>query len=153
MTVERRAAYEVRVEGRKLTGTVMRYGDISPTHKERFAPASLRLAEAIHLDLHHDVMRAVAWLPNGGLELREEDGVVVLEADLPPIPAADVALDEVRSGKADGLSIEFRAIKERREGNIRVIEEADLVGVGIVRKPSYTDSRVEARERKWPRWL
>ena len=32
--VERRAALgEIRVEGRKLTGTVMKYGEISPSHK------------------------------------------------------------------------------------------------------------------------
>ena len=37
MTVERRpSATELRVEGRKLSGTVMRYGEVSPSHRERF---------------------------------------------------------------------------------------------------------------------
>ena len=88
--VERRAALgEIRVEGRKLTGTVMRYGEVSPSHKERFALGSLRMADAVHLDLDHDRERAVAWHPGGGLELRDEDGAMILSAELhrsrPPI--------------------------------------------------------------------
>ena len=40
--IERRAAIgEIRVEGRKLTGVVMRYGEVSPSHKERFEPGAL----------------------------------------------------------------------------------------------------------------
>ena len=155
--VERRAALgEIRVEGRKLTGTVMRYGEVSPSHKERFEPGSLRMADAVHLDLNHDKERAVAWFPGGGLELRDEDGAMILSAELPPIPAADRALEEIRSGKMAGLSVEFRAVKESRSEGVRVIEEALLEGVGLVERPSYTGSRIEARARKhgrFPRWL
>ena len=155
--VERRAALgEIRVEGRKLTGVVMRYGEVSPSHKERFAPGSLRMADAVHLDLNHDRERAVAWHPGGGLELRDEDGAMILSAELPPIPAADRALDEIRSGKTAGLSVEFRAVKESRSEGVRVIEDAILSGVGLVAQPSYAGSRIEARARKhgrFPRWL
>ena len=70
-----------------------------------------------------------------------------MRADLPPIPAADRALDEVRTGKVGGLSVEFRAVKESRSGDIRVIEAAILSGIGIVRSPSYQQSAVEARQR------
>ena len=39
MAIERRAAtVEIRVEGRKLSGVVMRYGAVSPSHRERFLP-------------------------------------------------------------------------------------------------------------------
>ena len=153
--VERRAAVggEIRVEGRRLSGTVMRYGDVSPTHRERFEPGSLRLAESIHLDLYHDPERAVAWHPGGGLELREEGGALLLAAELPPIPAADRALADIRAGRVNGLSVEFRAARERRDGGLRVIEAALLRGIGIVRAPSYHDSRVEARARRRRVWL
>ena len=155
--VERRAALgEIRVEGRKLTGTVMRYGEVSPSHKERFEPGSLRMADAVPLNLGHDRERAVAWHPGGGLELRDEDGAMLLSALLPPIPAADRALDEIRTGKVTGLSVEFRAVKEGRVGGVRVIEDAILSGVGLVSQPSYAGSRIEARSRKhgrFPRWL
>ena len=155
--LERRAALgEIRVEGRKLTGTVMRYGEVSPTHKERFAPGSLRMASTVHLDLNHDRERAVAWHPGGGLELADRGEALELTAELPPIPAADRALDEIRTGKVTGLSVEFQAVKESRVGGVRVIEEALLTGVGIVARPSYEGARIEARARKhgrFPKWL
>ena len=147
--VERRSALgELRVEGRTLTGTVMRYGDVSPSHRERFEPKSLRMAESVHLDLFHDPERAVAWHPGGGLELENGDGALSMCALLPPIPAADRALAEIRSGNVNGLSVEFRAVRESRDGDIRVVEEAELSGIGIVRSPSYGASRVEARARR-----
>ena len=155
--VERRAALgEIRVEGRKLTGTVIRYGEVSPSHRERFEPGAFRMAGVVHLDLNHDRERVVAYMPNGGLELEDRGTAVELSAELPPIPAADRALEEIRGGKTNGLSVEFRAIKESRVGGVRVIEEALLSGIGLVSKPSYEGSRVEARARKHgrlPRWL
>ena len=125
----------------------MRYGEVSPTHRERFEPGSLRTADAVHLDLNHDPERAIAWLPGGGLTLDNGKDAMTLRAELPPIPAADRALDEIRTGKVTGLSVEFRAMRERRDGDLRVIEEAVLSGVGIVRTPSYQQSKVEARRR------
>ena len=152
--MERRIAdIELRAEGRRLIGTVLRFGDVSSTHRERFAPGSLRMAESVHLDLHHDPMRAVAWAPDGGLELRFDDDGVHLDATLPPLPAADLALDEVRSGKSTGLSLEFRCLKDAREAGIRVIGEALITGIGIVQSPSYANSRVEARARRRGAWL
>ena len=68
-----------------------------------------------------------------------------MSATLPPIPAADRALREVREGKLNGLSVEFIAEKEKREGGIRIIEKAQLVGIGLVDSPSYPESKVEAR--------
>ena len=152
--VERRAALgEIRVEGRKLTGTVLRFGEISPSHKERFAPGSIRMAGPVHLDLGHDRERVVAYLPGGGLELTDQGEALELTADLPPIPAADRALDEIRAGKVTGLSVEFRAVKESRVNGVRVIEVAELSGVAIVARPSYEGSRVEARNRRRRVWL
>ena len=155
--VERRAALgELRVEGRRIIGVVMRYGQVSPSHKERFEPGSFRMAATIHLDLNHDRDVVVAWHPDGGLTLEDRGEVLELSAELPPIPAADRALDEIRTGKTNGLSIEFRALKEGQVNGVRVIEEAELSGIGLVSKPSYEGSRVEARARKHgrlPRWL
>ena len=145
--IEHRHVGEVRAEGRRLSGVVMRYGDVSPSHRERFEPGSIRLADAVHLDLHHDVMRAVAWHPGGGLELKQGRQALTMTATLPPIPAADRALEEVRAG-VNGLSVEFKPMRETRDGNLRVIEDAVLSGIGIVRNPSYEQSTVEARRRR-----
>ena len=155
MKPERRTGpVEVRASGRRLAGVVMVYGQTSPSHRERFEPGSLRLSDSVHLDLHHDPLRAVAWLPGGGLELAEEDGEMRMIAELAPIPAGDLALDEVQRGETTGLSVEFIAREERDEGGIRVIRQAELVGVGLVRSPSYLASRVEARwQRRRRIWL
>lgn len=145
---ERRAfGLEVRAEGRKLSGTVMRFGDVSPSHRERFEPGSIRFAAAVHLDLYHDVERVVAWHPGGGMKLSQTAQALTLRADLPPIPAADRALSEVRAGHTTGLSVEFQAKRERRESGLRVIEAAELRGIGLVKSPSYHQSQVEARRR------
>ena len=148
MEFERRiAGTELRAEGRRVSGTVMRYGDVSPSHRERFEAGSLRLAEAVHLDLFHDPERAIAWMPGGGLTLANGRDALTMRAELPPIPAAERALDEIKAGRVGGLSVEFRAVKERQDSGIRVIEDAILSGIGIVRSPSYDGARVEARKR------
>ena len=142
---------ELRAEGRRLSGTVLAYGDTSPSHRERFEPRALRLAPAVPLNLMHNPLQAVAWHPDGGLRLEHDDDALRMVADVPAIPAGDVALEMVRQGEAKGLSVEFRAERERREGRgdhaVRVIEAAELTGVGIVRRPSYGKSHVEARAR------
>ncbi len=154
MDTERRAALgEIRIEGRTISGVVMKYGEISPTHRERFEPGSIRMADVVHLNLFHDPERAVAWLPGGGLEMRDGDGSLELSAELPPIPAADRALEEIRAGRAPSLSVEFHCLKDRREDGVRVVEQAELRGVGIVARGSYPGARVEARDRRRRVWL
>ena len=144
---------EVRAEGRTIVGTVMRYGDRAHTHRERFLPGSLQLAPAVGLNLEHDRTRVVAWAPDGGLELTDEDDAMRMSATLPPLPFADLVLKDVRAGNRSGLSIEFRYIKTRVEGGIKVVEKALLRGIGIVSAPDYGASRVEARARRRRVWL
>ncbi len=138
---------EVRAEGRRLIGDLMPYGDVSPSHRERFEPGSLEPADAVSLNLEHDEMRAVAWYPGGGLSLENDERALRMTAELPPIPAADRALRVVRSGAASGLSVEFVSLRERQENGIRVIEQGLLTGAAILRAPSYENARVEARRR------
>ena len=140
---------EVRAEGRRLSGTVLDYADASPSHRERFEPGAIVMAGTVPLNLRHDRMVAVAWHPGGGMTLEADETALRMKAELPDIPAADVALDRVRAaGGRMGLSVEFRAMRERRDGLLRVIEAAELRGIGIVPNPSYPASRVEARARR-----
>ncbi len=140
---------ECRAEGRRLSGTVLRYGDISPTHRERFEPGSLRMDEAITLNLGHDPMKAVAFMPNGGLELTDGREELRMSALVPPTPAGALALASVENRRLPGLSIEFKATAETRQDGIRVIEAATLSGIGLVRSPSYPASQVEARRQRF----
>ena len=89
-----------------------------------------------------------SWLipREGGSTLRDSPEALLLEADLPALPLSDPkALDEIASGTLSGLSIEFHATQESRDGEIRVVEKADLAGIGLVASPSYPASRVETR--------
>ena len=143
---------EFRAEGRRLSGTVLAYGDTSPSHRERFEPGSIRMANAIPLNLRHDTERAVAWYPGGGLRLDDGSDALRMTAELPPLPAADRALDEVRAGKLAGLSVEFISNRETRQDGLRIIQDAFLSGIGLVDAPSYQASIVEARARKGKPW-
>lgn len=147
MRIERRIGpVEVRASGRILAGTVMPYGQVSPSHRERFEPGAFALdGRTRWLDIEHDREKVIAWTGGGGLELRDSRQALEMRAELPAIPAADRALREVKAGIRRGLSVEFRALKTRQESGVRVIERADLVGVGMVRTASYPASRVEVR--------
>ena len=144
---------ECRAEGRTLSGTVMVYGERANTRRERFEPGSLELAPVTHLDYEHDRSRILAYSPGGGLELKDDGDAMRMTATLPPLAFHDLVLQKVRAGEATGLSVEFRAIKQRTEGGIRIIEKALLRGVALLKRPDYGASRVEARARRRRVWL
>ena len=143
------AGLELRAEGRTLRGPAINYGEVSASHREKFEPGAFNLGDGKtrYLDLGHDPEKVLAFTGGGGLELRDTPGALEVAATLPRIPAADRALQAVHDGKLRGFSIEFHAEAERRESGIRIVERADLVGVGLVGNPSYQNSTVEVRAR------
>ena len=150
MSLERfYAGLELRAEGRRLVGPVIRYGEVSPSHRERFEAGAFALNDGRTrwLDVGHDPERVIAHTDDGGLELLNGPHALEVSATLPRIPAADRALADIQAGKLRGFSVEFHAKGERRESGIRVIERAYLVGVGLVGNPSYENSTVEVRAR------
>ena len=149
MSLERfYAGLELRAEGRRLVGPAIRYGEISPSHRERFEPGAFALDDGRTrwLDVGHDPERVIAYT-GGGLELSDGPHALEVSATLPRIPAADRALADIQAGRLKGFSVEFHAKGERRESGIRVVERADLVGVALVGHPSYQNSTVEVRAR------
>ena len=138
---------EFRAEGRRLIGPAIRYGEVSPSHRERFEPGAfdLRDGRTRWLDVGHDADKVIAHTDGGGLSLRDTAEALEVSATLPRIPAADRALQAVQDGKLRGFSIEFHAEAERREGGLRIVSKAVLAGVGLVAHPSYTGSLAEVR--------
>lgn len=127
---------------------VLKYGDVSPSHRERFVSGAFDLSanSTRWLDYRHDASRVLAHTDNGGLFLEDSPEALSMRATLPNLPLADKALQEVREGVLQGLSIEFRSIDETRDGEIRVVRKAELAGVGLVANPSYEESKVETRQ-------
>ena len=142
MTIEHRAGCEFRVAGRTLTGRVMTYGDISPGHRERFQPGAFGPAPTAPLNIQHDPNMVV--LSAGDYVLSDSPRALEIRAEL---PAGSAALKLVRRGALNGYSVEFHARQERREGAIRVVERAELVGIGLVDQPSYPASTAEVRAK------
>ena len=140
--IEHRAATEVRLDGRTLIGSVMEYGSTSPSHRERFEPRSLRYRPGLKLNIQHDAEREIGVYPES-LELVESRWSLDLSCRLRD-GSAELSL--VRRGALGGLSVEFIARRQRREGGIRVLEAADLVGIGLVDRPSFPGSKVEVRQ-------
>ena len=137
---------ELRAQGRIIKGDLMVYGETAAIN-ERFEPGSIRPAESVSLNIEHRFMESLAWYPGGGLSFEDTPEAFRIRADAAPVPAGDVALRYIRSGIARGLSLEFIPVRERRDGEVRVIEEAMLMGAAITRKPEYEQTSVETRRR------
>ena len=142
MKAEHRAGCELRVSGRTLSGTVLRYGDLSPEHRERFAPGAFAPVPAVPLNLQHD--RTIVLMPAERYALIDSERALEVRAEL---PADSAALKLVRRGALNGFSVEFHSRSETRESGVRVIERAELVGVALVDEPSYPESAAEIRRR------
>ena len=142
--MECRQGLELRADGRTLSGAAVRYGDVSKTHRERFAPGSLSVSEDLAPTLGHRTGRVLAYGADVSLEDRSD--AFIVSARLPRTEVADAALEGVKAGRYRGWSVEMRVKRDRRDSQgLRVIEEADVPGLALVDHPSYEGSRVETR--------
>ena len=141
MAAERRIVeFRASADGRVVSGTAVDYRDRSPSHRERVAPGAFApVAETLRLNLLHDggVEVGTAYLQDGPerLEFRAEVGKSAIAT-------------MIRDAYIRGASIEFHADRESRDDDgTRVIEAGRLVGLALVREPSYPQSRIEVRAR------
>ena len=133
---------ETRQSPGRIYGVLMQYGQRAKDRAERFRDGALSWpADGIVLNVQHDRKQAVARVVP---ELR--DGAVVIDAPVPDTQRGRDALTMIREGILRGLSVEFRAVRDRWHNGVREIEAAMLRGAALVDEPSYPTS-VEARER------
>ena len=160
MTQTERRVVELRADpdGRRLSGIVLRYGDVAPGFEERFEAGAFGDVAGVDavLNVQHDRGRPLARTGGGGLVLSDAVDALRMAASLPETREATDTLELVRRGILAGLSVEFRPIAERTEAGVRVIERAELRGLAVVDRPAYPASTVAARAsgagRRRGRW-
>ena len=142
---------ETRQTPGRLVGTLLTYGERAKDRPEIFESGALEWpAGGIVLNRQHQrgapIMRVVP-------EIKGQS--VVIDALLPDTAAGRDTATEVRAGLFSGMSIEFKAIRQRIEGGVRKISKAMLRAAAIVDSPSYAGSAVEVRKQKRRRrvWL
>ena len=135
----------------RIHGTLLRYGERAGDRPEIFETGALRWPDdGIVLRRQHSrsapIMRVIP-------EVRA--GRVMIDAELPDTAAGRDAAAEVRAGLFRGLSVEFRAVRQRYTAGVRHVVDAILTGAGLVDSPSYHGSRVEVRHGRRGRrlWL
>ena len=145
---------ELRAQGRRLTGTVMQYGDtavIPGIGVERFASFAfadyLGAGADVALNVMHESDLVVATRRGGELVLTDSPTGLAMVATLPAGDAFDDVLGMVGDGLTGGLSVEFHALDEVRTGRQRIIRKATLPALGIVDEPAYAGSAVELRAK------
>ena len=137
------------IEGRILQGVALPYGEIGqgPYGAERFEPRAFSpLPADVILNVQHDRGRPIART-GGGLYLDDTPKALSIRAVLPATRESDDTLALVRAGVLRGLSIEFKALEERRVNDVRVVAKALLSAIGVVDSGAYPGAAVEARAR------
>ena len=153
MTAESRQV-EIRADGNAIVGTAINYGEraeIMPGLFERFEPGSLSWTDVM-LNRQHRRDSPLART-GAGLSITADARAVTFRAELPNTVEARDVRTLVASGIMRGASIEFKAVRERQEGDTRVIEAARLQGIAVVDKGAYSGSTVEARARLGGTWF
>ena len=159
LNLEYRAApLEFRETGNGLgtvAGTVIRYGDVAtlPFGTEEVAPGAFGNLESADLIANRMHNRDQPLARTGyGLSYENDQESLRGSVALPDTSNGRDTAAEVRGGLLQGLSIEFRTIKDeltdRPNGlSHRKILEARLYGWGVVDKPAYPQS--VAAMRSW----
>ena len=141
LTEIRFSADDTRQTPGRLSGTLLTYGKRAGDRPERFANGSLRWsADGILINEQHNrqapIVRAIPFL---------DGDAVKINVSLPNTQRGRDAATNVREGVLTGLSVEFRALRDKYVDGVREVREAMLDAAGLVDSPSYKDSTVEVR--------
>ena len=143
-----RRKIELREEAGKISGVLMKYGDVAPTYQERFEVGSLGDVAALDVvvNLQHSPEKLIARSHGGGLELSEIDGEIRFTLSPVNTQTGQETRELIKAGIIRGASVEFHSAESRMENGIRVISRAELVGFGLVTRPAYKETSVSARK-------
>ena len=131
---------ELRADGRRVYGRAVVYGKaerVAGLDEVIQSGAFGALPGSMPLNLQHDSSVVIC-----DAELTDSSESLELRAE---VPQGISSL--VNRGALSGLSIEFVAKQESRNGNMRLIESAELFGIALVDVPAYSSAKVELRAR------
>ena len=138
---EIRCALELRADDDRggpgrLSGVLMRYGEVATDRPERFRAGALSWPDdgVILNEQHNRMAPIVRFVPT------VEGDEVRVDVDLPDTQRGRDAATMVRNGTMKGLSVEFRAKAHGMVGGVR-----EIAGAVLVDDPSYGGSTVEVR--------
>jgi Escherichia/Staphylococcus phage prohead protease len=156
--IEKRFSAEIlpdtRASARRLIGFAARYGavaDIGP-FRERIAPGAFagsigEGADVLAL-LDHDPSRVLGRTRTKTLQLSDEPQGLAFDIEVPNTGAGRDALALAMRGDLGGASIGFVVQEESKDGEVRVIERAQLLEISVVSAwPAYAETSVEARRK------
>lgn len=155
-TLERRAAIELRVAGRRLEGyaalfnTEARIADFVETIAPGAFAASLAGAGDILALVDHDQTRVLGRTRTGTLALREDARGLAFKIDLPETTAARDVLALAERGDLGGASFGFKVPPggDRWTGKRRELRTVNLMEISVVSAwPAYEGTSVAARSR------
>ena len=141
---------ETRKGPGRLVGTLLTYGERAADRPELFEAGSLSWPDnGIPINRQHVRTEAVARVIP-----MVRGNAVVIDAPLPDTQRARDLVTEIRAGLFAGLSIEFKATRQRFVGGVRRIQAAVLGAAGVVDSPAYAGSDIEVRsaDRGRRRW-
>ena len=138
-----------RLSPGRLSGTLLTYETRASDRSELFARGALHWPDTgITVNDQHNrqatIVRALPFL---------DGDAVKIDVSLPDTQRGRDAATNVRDGTLTGLSVEFFSEREARRGGLREIRRARLARAGLVDTPSYSDSKVEVRDRARVAWM
>lgn len=153
ITIEERAAIEVRATGRRLEGYAALYGtearvaDFSETIAPGAFDTSLSEGRDILALVDHDRTKVLGRTKAGTLRLSSDTRGLKFEIDLPNTTVANDVLANVRN--MGGCSFGFSVDKEDWQGERRTLQSVTLHEVSVVSAwPAYDGTSVSARARQ-----
>ncbi len=145
---------ETRGQARRLVGYAARYGvvaDIGP-FRERITSRAFAdsIGEGEGTDIlalfDHSPEKVLGRTRSKTLKLISDDQGLAFDIAVPDTGAGRDALALAQRGDLGGASIGFIVEKESRDGEVRVVEKAQLLEISVVSAwPAYAETSVEAR--------
>ncbi len=157
MTIEKRAATEVRAEGRRLVGYAATFGTEAriADFTETIAPGAFQRSLAAQADIlalvDHDKSRVLARTKSGTLRLSEDERGLRFEIEVPDTTLGRDLLTMAARGDLGGMSFGFSVNEGGDEwrGEHRTLRAVTLHEISVVQSfPAYDGTSVSARARQ-----